>query len=50
MTRTFFSKGDIKRGHLFIYHSKLRVNSIQVRGGGCGVVERGRAFRLRIEG
>ncbi len=50
IARTFFSKGDNKCGHLSIYHSMLRVNSTQVGGGGCGVVERGRAFRLRIVG
>ncbi len=36
MTGAVFSKGDIKRGHLSINHSMLRVNSTQVRGGGCG--------------
>ncbi len=41
MTRIFLSKGDIIRGHLSIYHSMVRVNSTQVRGGGGGGGEGG---------
>ncbi len=49
MTRTFFSKGDNKLGHLSIYNSSLGLiayNSIQVIGGGCGG---GRGESIQIE-